>query len=334
MFTKLAGKSKWLLALSVFAITGHQYTFGQSSSSFRGWYFQGNAQETGGASGKGMLWIKSRDAQNNITAHYLAYGGLITDALLSGRISPEGGTQLTGKTDDGNAIVMSLTTEGAHIAVSYRITQPDVPWKATRDYTATLDRVDPETLPLTLDPGREFAVGDLVEVDKLSDGRTWVRGKVTGLSGPVHWAEGRCQQYYVQALESNQAIGGAVDCRRIRSVSSASNPKPKPAAGGQLIMGEYSCSQTVWDYSEKRIKYDPKGNLTINSNGTYRLYANGDLGRYAYNTATGTLSFTGGYFNNGNPVTAVFTNSGRTSAIYITIKTGSGNLNWGCGHTN
>ena len=33
-----------------------------------GWYVQGDAREVGSSSGKGMIWIKSHDAQDNPTA--------------------------------------------------------------------------------------------------------------------------------------------------------------------------------------------------------------------------------------------------------------------------
>ena len=311
-----------------------QLATAQTAATTKGWYFQGDVQEVGGSPGKGMLWIKNRDAQNVLSAHYLAYGGLITDALLTGQIRADGSAVLTGKTIDGKGVSMTISVVGENINLSYRITQPDVLWKATTDYTATLTKIDPATLPLFLDPAREFNVGDLVEVDKISDGKTWVRGRVTGISGPIHWSEGRCQQYYVEATESNQVVGATVDCRRIRAASSASNPKPAPVAGGRLVPGEYPCTRNVWDYAEKRSQVEYKGVLTLYPNGTYKVYENGDLGRYTYNASTGAMRFTGGYFDNGNPVSASFTNNGRTSQLAITIKTGSGDLNWGCGHTN
>ncbi|WP_165699471.1 tetratricopeptide repeat protein [Hymenobacter jejuensis] len=112
----------------------------------------------------------------------------------------------------------------------------------------------------------------------------------------------------------------------------ASPATPAPTGrtvGGPLLLGVYACDAGHWDVSERRMKSDPKGALTLGANGQYQYM--GQAGKYSYNAATGGLTFLSGYFTKGSPTTAKFSPGERVAQVDITFQTSNGKLEWSCG---
>ena len=75
-------------------------------------------------------------------------------------------------------------------------------------------------------------------------------------------------------------------------------PATAPVYGGTLVFGNYACSETVWNGPNQSPAYrhEPKGYFQLRANGTYRWLDDGITGKYSYDSKTGVIKFSSGYF--------------------------------------
>lgn len=73
-------------------------------------------------------------------------------------------------------------------------------------------------------------------------------------------------------------------------------PAAKPVYGGALVLGNYTCHQTVYNGAgaSPAFSYQYKGYFQLRKDGTYRWLDNGATGRYTYDAKTGNVKFLSG----------------------------------------
>lgn len=73
-------------------------------------------------------------------------------------------------------------------------------------------------------------------------------------------------------------------------------PAEKPVYGGALVMGNYTCHQSVYNGAgaSPAFSFQYKGYFALKADGTYRWLDNGATGRYSYDTKTGAVKFLSG----------------------------------------
>jgi tetratricopeptide (TPR) repeat protein len=105
---------------------------------------------------------------------------------------------------------------------------------------------------------------------------------------------------------------------------------PRPATGGPLVYGKYTCTQTVYNGAgaSPAFSYPYKGYFELKSDGTYRWLDNGGTGRYQYDAATGTITWLSGYFKNVSIQSTRY--QVNKSTVQMTVNF-TGSYRWECG---
>jgi len=106
-------------------------------------------------------------------------------------------------------------------------------------------------------------------------------------------------------------------------------PVTKVVNGGQLIYGDYNCTQAVWNGPNRSpaYSYPPKGYFALKANGTYRWLDNGDSGKYKYDPVTGNITWLSGEFQISGAKSSTYQISGQTAQITINY---SDSYRWEC----
>lgn len=68
-----------------------------------------------------------------------------------------------------------------------------------------------------------------------------------------------------------------------------------------LAHGKYGCVSSKFKASSGTYEYSPRGSFTVSPNGEYSYlgFEKPSTGRYAFDEASGKISFTGGYLDKG-----------------------------------
>lgn len=114
------------------------------------------------------------------------------------------------------------------------------------------------------------------------------------------------------------------ESKKIKSI-----PVAKVANGGQLIYGNYTCTQAVWNGPNRSpaYSYPPKGYFALKANGTYRWLDNGGSGKYKYDEITGNITWLSGEFQSSGVKSSTYQISGQTAQITINY---SNSYRWEC----
>lgn len=102
-------------------------------------------------------------------------------------------------------------------------------------------------------------------------------------------------------------------------------PTPAARPGGTLVPGDYSCWLERPGLSGTR-NDEPRGTLTLRTNGTYTYM--GKAGTFRYNANNGVVTFTGGYFTNPTPERTSWIRHQKTAQIDIHWAYAN---DWSCG---
>jgi tetratricopeptide (TPR) repeat protein len=91
--------------------------------------------------------------------------------------------------------------------------------------------------------------------------------------------------------------------KQVKSKQIKTTPSTKIKPGGQLVFGNYTCHQTIWNGPNisPAYRFDYKGYFQLRADGTYRWLDDGEEGRYSYDPATGVFKWLSGYFAASKP---------------------------------
>lgn len=118
--------------------------------------------------------------------------------------------------------------------------------------------------------------------------------------------KGEAATAYAQAAAGDEALkarypndvatAAAKHAKYEESRKVTTTPAVKPVYGGPLVMGNYTCHQTVYNGAgaSPAFSYKYHGYFELKKDGTYRWLDNGATGRYTYDARTGNLKFVSG----------------------------------------
>ena len=119
--------------------------------------------------------------------------------------------------------------------------------------------------------------------------------------------------------------------KQVRAKQIKTTPGTKTKPGGQLVYGNYTCHQTIWNGpgASPAYRFDYKGYFELRADGTYRWLDNGVEGRYSYDPATGVIKWLSGHFASSKPklTTYMLQPSGNGQATVNFTD----NYRWECG---
>lgn len=104
----------------------------------------------------------------------------------------------------------------------------------------------------------------------------------------------------------------------------------KEKMGGKLTIGNYVCTETVWNgpNTNPQFSYKNQGYFSLKADGTYRWLDNGVTGRYSYDAKTGSIKWLSGYLAGFKVKSTEFKPGEKVSSITINF---SDSYRWGCG---
>ncbi|RYZ18500.1 MAG: tetratricopeptide repeat protein [Chitinophagaceae bacterium] len=107
-------------------------------------------------------------------------------------------------------------------------------------------------------------------------------------------------------------------------------PAAPAQAGGPLVYGKYTCTQTVYNGAgaSPAYSYNYKGYFELKADGTYRWLDNGGSGRYKYDAATGSITWLSGYFKNVAPQSTRYQVNKTTVQTTVNF---TNSYRWECG---
>ena len=168
-----------------------------------------------------------------------------------------------------------------------------------------------------------FQVGDAVEFRRFV-GDEWTPGTILEVQyGPV---------YIVQYM--NEALARPLDTLvfplNVRAPEGVAAPQVL-LPGGELALGTYVCTYDTWTAPPPfgRLQSQQMGSFTLLGDGTYSWLDNGEGGEYAYDPATGSISWLSGWFAGGAPESTIFRRNSADNA-QIDIRW-TGVYDWSCG---
>jgi hypothetical protein len=73
------------------------------------------------------------------------------------------------------------------------------------------------------------------------------------------------------------------------------------AHAAQLAHGKYGCVSSKFKAASGTYEFSPRGSFTVSPNGEYSYlgFEKPSMGRYAFDEASGKITFTGGYLDKG-----------------------------------
>lgn len=131
-------------------------------------------------------------------------------------------------------------------------------------------------------------------------------------------------QYDAEVATKRAAWNQIVAAKQPKTTPAA----PAPAPGGELVYGNYVCSETIWNgpNSNPAFRSEYRGYFELKSNGTYRWLDNGETGRYRYDAKTGAVTWLSGKFAGGGaPKSTTYRRSGANGLMTINF---SDTLRW------
>lgn len=147
------------------------------------------------------------------------------------------------------------------------------------------------------------------------------------------------QPYFTKALAGdptlknryNKDIASAItkENKSEESKNIKSTAVAKVVNGGQLIYGDYTCTQTVWNGPGRSpaYRFPYKGYFALKADGTYRWLDNGGSGKYKYDPDTGNITWLSGEFKNSAAKSSKYQISGQTAQITVNY---SDSYRWEC----
>jgi tetratricopeptide (TPR) repeat protein len=104
----------------------------------------------------------------------------------------------------------------------------------------------------------------------------------------------------------------------------------KTVYGGMLVLGEYTCTQTVYNGPGASPAYSPlpKGYFVLKADGTYRYLDNGGTGRYKYDAKTGNVEWLSGYFKDVQAQSTQYQVNKQTVQMTVNF---TSSYRWECG---